>query len=154
MLLNLWNCKHRQKINLNTQIFFSVTTYIVSNRILRKKLRATKSFSFRGKRRKYPEGICRKILLPPFIEDVIRGSICFPTLFVDWYFHLLCMLHYFFLDLFQGTYEKKVKTDRKHFEFATLILMSFEKKETQSSESQNVCIVLLFSSLGRQKSHN
>ena len=33
--------------------------------------------------------------------------------------------------------------------------MSFEKKETQSSESQNVCIVvLLFSSLGRQKSHN
>ena len=32
--------------------------------------------------------------------------------------------------------------------------MSFEKKETQSGESQNVCIVLLFSSLGRQKSHN
>ena len=129
-LVESWKLQTQTKINLNTQIvfFFLFQLLYCFQSNSQEKLRATKSFSFRGKRRKYPEGICRKILLPPFIEDVIRGSICFPTLFVDWYFHLLCMLHYFFLDLFQGTYEKKVKTDRKHFEFATLILMSFEKK--------------------------
>ena len=99
-LVESWKLQTQTKINLNTQIvFFLFQLLYCFQSNSQEKLRATKSFSFRGKRRKYPEGICRKILRPPFIEDVIRGSICFPTLFVDWYFRLLSSGVLFFIVL-------------------------------------------------------